>query len=875
VTARSPLPLHPHQPGQRQHQPARVTRDRLELLTALINAPDFDPLFRSDVIEVPPHHAVYGWTCVVRGCQRHRADRYDFCHPHKRQWRVARDAGMGRAEFVRTAEPLKPWTKSGVERSCRICPDRPATAVNLRLCERHNNRWYRYQQAHGPEADLDRWSAEQRPLPGYGPCQVRVCPDRADTPLGLCIRHRARYRSMGSPGGASLPAGWGNQELSGLPVAVTFEDETAFRQWCAATGPTQRLGLLNLRGLRPLLAAEVKWGLFRHTQRQQHTRWELDWVQNMVNSCRQRDLGSLTELESDECVHLTRLILREVRNELRLVYFTPEETRDAGFIETEHFGVLLPNRLSHFDLTGVSQRWLRDLLWDHLAETLRSSKRPRSGGTFDALRRAFVELSAFLELDAPGGGHDPATLREEHMRRFVADQLHRERHGLPALGVKRHDGTPSVVSEVARRNVFNSTRRLLRAALDSGEHQRLGLDRAFITAMPAAGPERKRARSPFPDDVARALGDDANLRQLAETCDPLDHGVRDIWEAIILTGRRCGEILNLRLDCIGRYGGLAMLWHDQTKVGRYDQAIRIPERLYELLQERQRKTLARFEGRHGRPPTPPERARLALFPSRVRNPNGQRAVSYKWFHSRFKHWVDQLDLGRCVPHQARHTLATNLLRHGATLPHIRRYLGQVSERMANHYVHVAHSDLEDVLNHVWVAGPGTANPGELLSHATTDRTTPMTREQALALAVDLGRRSTPAEGGFCTFQPVVDGGACPWNLNCHNCDKFVLSGADLLYWRRKREQWASIAERAPDDATADYLHQVFEPTARAIDGLEKALAGLGLLDDALAMDLRRPQDYFHRLWSLTFPAAKLTATDSVDVDLGEPQDAPA
>jgi len=66
-----------------------------------------------------------------------------------------------------------------------------------------------------------------------------------------------------------------------------------------------------------------------------------------------------------------------------------------------------------------------------------------------------------------------------------------------------------------------------------------------------------------------------------------------------------------------------------------------------------------------------------------------------------------------------------------------------------------------------------------------------------------------------------------------------MTGADLLYWRRKREQWHSLAERAPDDATADYLHSVFEPTARAIDGLEKALAGLGLLDDALALDMRR------------------------------------
>jgi hypothetical protein len=173
--------------------------------------------------------------------------------------------------------------------------------------------------------------------------------------------------------------------------------------------------------------------------------------------------------------------------------------------------------------------------------------------------------------------------------------------------------------------------------------------------------------------------------------------------------------------------------------------------------------------------------------------------------------------------------------------------------MAERYIKVAHSDLEDALNAVWVAGPGSASPGRLLSGGLT----PMTREQAFALSLDLSRRSTPTEGGFCTHQPVVNGSACPWNLDCENCDKFVMSGADLLYWRRKQEQWRAIAERAPDDATADYLHKVFEPTARAIDGLEKALAGLGLLDQALTLDLRRPQDYFHRIWSTAFRAADL------------------
>lgn len=75
---------------------------------------------------------------------------------------------------------------------------------------------------------------------------------------------------------------------------------------------------------------------------------------------------------------------------------------------------------------------------------------------------------------------------------------------------------------------------------------------------------------------------------------------------------------------------------------------------------------------------------------------------------------------------------------------------------------------------------------------------------------------------------------------------------------------AAAGRRRPDDATADYLHRYFEPTARAIDGLEKALAGLGLLDEALALDLRKPQDYFHRIWSTAFRAADLADTADPD-----------
>ena len=237
-----------------------------------------------------------------------------------------------------------------------------------------------------------------------------------------------------------------------------------------------------------------------------------------------------------------------------------------------------------------------------------------------------MELSALLEVCSPGGGHDPRVLTAGHMDQFVADQRQRELDGLPALGARGAHGKPSIVTTNTRQAVFFRTRRLLRGALESGEADRLGLDRGFSTAMPAAGRVIQRTRAPFTDEVARALADGANLQKLAPEHGPRDHGLRDVWETIIVTGRRCGEVLGFRMDCLGRYGGLPMLWHDQTKVGNYDEAIRIPEWTYQLLEARQRKTLALFEDRNGRPPASEKRGLIALFPSSQRKPRLPPAV---------------------------------------------------------------------------------------------------------------------------------------------------------------------------------------------------------------------------------------------------------
>ena len=847
----------------------REGRDRLEILTALISAPSFDPLFRGDIIKIPAAHPVYRWNCLA-GCERAVAGRGDLCGAHEALWRKHRNEGGTRAGFLQAARPLGPGEEIE-EQPCRICPGRAARHLTLGLCHYHLFRWYHYRDQHGPGAGFDQWLACQNPLAGYGTCSVRVCPEKAFSPLGLCFRHYARYRRQGRPGGAALPVQWANRyERAGRAVPVEYADEPAFRRWCATTVAALRPGQVNLVGLHPLLRAEIQWGMCWNARRQ-HGKWALAPLQRMADYGRGCGLRSLTSLDPGDPGLLKAAgregasIAATVTGGLRPLYVTPGETRKAGYMLTEHFGRKLSGRSGRIDLDRISQRWLRDLVWDHLAEVLQSPSCPRSGGTFDHTRRAGLELSAFLELSAPGGGHDPRVLTAGHMHQFTADQRQRELDGQTSLGARGVHGKPSIVTAHTRQAVFHRTRRLLRWALESGEASRLGLDRGFITAMPAAGRTIQRTRAPFTDEVARALADKASLQALARDHDPFDRGLRDAWETIIVTGRRCSEILELRLDCLGRYGGLPMLWHDQTKVGNYDAAIRVPERVCQILQERQAKTLELFQERNNRPPTAEERAVMALFPTNFRNRDCRHALSYNWFHNGFKNWIDSLDIGRWVPHQARHSLATSLLRAGASLTHIRRYLGQVSEKMAERYVHLAQSDLEEVLQQVWVAGPGSASPGELLAGEAA----PLSGEQARALAIDLSRRSTPAEGGFCTFQPVVDGGACPWNLDCHNCDKFVLSGADLLYWRRKREQWRLLAEGAPDGATADYLHACFEPTARAIDGLERALAGLGLLKDALALDMRRPQDYFHRVWSTAFRASDLAVAGDDEQDSSE------
>ena len=299
-----------------------------------------------------------------------------------------------------------------------------------------------------------------------------------------------------------LPDRWWHRfEQHGRPVPIEYADERAFRRWCATTPAPPFRGQINLLGLRPLVAAELKWGLFISARRSRPQRRDLGWIRSVVTTCRDSEIDSLVGFEPGQRLSADGRDDHQADPVASCGWSTsprPTPARPDSSKPTTS-GIRFPNRGSHFDLTGIPQRWLRDLVWDHLADLLQSPRCPAPAAASTRSAGPRPSWASSWNSTRPTADTTRGYCDAEHMHRFVADQRHRERDGLPSLAMKRPDGTASTVTTTTRAIVFNAARKLLRAALDNGAADRIGLGREFIVAAPAAGgtPGESRAdRSP-------------------------------------------------------------------------------------------------------------------------------------------------------------------------------------------------------------------------------------------------------------------------------------------------------------------------------------------------------------------------------------------
>jgi integrase len=627
-----------------------------------------------------------------------------------------------------------------------------------------------------------------------------------------------------------------------------------------AGGGDPNAGHLFLARLSPLLAAEIRYGLWAHAKSAAPARWHPLWLRTLARACIEAGVTSLLDLNPEDrgwTPQPTRVnrIVREMRMHVDAVHRTRADTRELGYFDSNYWGYRFSGRRATFDLTPISQRWLRDLTWDYLANVLDGPRRPRTAGPFEQVRRSLICLSAYLAECDPYRGTRPAVLTERTAREFVADFSRRVANRQHMRGVFNRDRSQTIATPTTYALTMNAVRRVMRFAMDTGAA--VQLSREFIVSIPYGGALSHRNPRPFSDPVLRELSDPSNI-SLLDTRDPHDGGFADIWSIQVCCGRRISEVVKLRFDCVSEHMGRTWMWVDMTKVGKLDYAVQIPRSVYDIVLARQAKTFEKFRLKHGCEPTAKEKRTIALFPSRVTNPTFTRSVDTGTFTSAFKDWIesDQMRLPGHTTHQARHTLATRLVKAGASMAHVKTVLGHISERMGDSYVLIAGSQVEPFLQQVWVAGPGNANPGQVVFTPTTrDRTT------AEQLLVDLA--AIPTEHGLCTFKPVVGGYDCPFDRQCNSCEHFVLTGADYGYWKRQEQRWATLAEGAPDETAREYIYGAFEKSSQALAGLEKALLALGLLNQAKELDLRSPhQDFFAPIWRQGWRAGALVAIGS-------------
>lgn len=843
---------------------ALTAEQRYELVSG-----QFPAWLLAEPIMFPPNHSTYGWACPVPGCLGlpGQTNPTLMCLQHALAFTKVRESTTV-AEFAATARPcgVRSWGWALVRRpGCAICGDNREVG-GLGYCMHHRKRWRRAELQGMSES---QWRATQTPLPPFDlPCAVQPCVRDADCTefsgaqqRRLCKTHLRAWRLWIERGGisASLPA---------------------FEQWLdlpatkATVRTPQSRGEVHLATLPAGLQREIRYGLHRHAKTARRTQWRPWDIQAVVDQLAKAGAVSLTDpivqaMAQGQDNRPHQRIWRDLPVAARSLTLTKQAAKDAGWFDPVISGgkafcgsQISERRRAMWDLTRISQRWLRDALWEYLYDqSLEPDGKRVSTGTVFYRRSGVVLLSYVLEQLRPDHGQDPTLLTgvDTQAIRELVNLWFTEQIPVPPL-IDENRKANGVLTERSRQILMRNAHLVLRHNQARGRH---GATEDFILRFPEFP---LPTRNPFPRPLSfgdyQVLVDPENLRALDEL-DSAAVGFSDVWLLQAFQGGRISEVLNLRLGCIGMVGAAQpYLWRDITKVNVVDYGIPCHVPIYERLRRRQAITKAKLRNRYrkqlaalddaGRDRLETEWERtMPLFPGAQLNPDLTVEVSYTSFRNAWTKWFASLGLSGITTHQTRATLATSLLNNGAPADLVRQMLGHFSDEALAHYARYNDENMAKYLKQVWAAGPGTDKPGTILLRPG-DLTT---SDEGGSLRDRIDLAVIPVEHGICRYGPVVGGNNCPFAKNCTNgpqgpCEHFALTGADLAYWERKRDAAFHFAEGAPNDDARDYILSAWDPWQPVLAGLREALDELGLLEEAEKLDLRSPvHDYFHPIFT--------------------------
>ncbi|MCH9733061.1 MAG: tyrosine-type recombinase/integrase [Actinomycetia bacterium] len=850
----------------------------------------FPPWLLSEPIEFPPHHDTYGWACRVEDCDGALPEgiRDLICPQHSRQYRAVRDS-VDLDEFVRGAEPVKAWRGRALSRrpDCAICGSY-REAEEKGYCQSHGHSLRMARRRGVSEA---RWRQSQHPLPPLDSCSIPGCVhDATETVLATDSYPRpGRPPRHGKVEGHRVcdthEAAWRRLKSREAESPVPWEVFLASDNVKESVTPADWRGRLSISHLPQGLQNEIRYALHRWANTERRSRWWPVMLQKVVDTLAAHGVTSLADPLMRELTPESRgrrngadrRIWVDLPFAARSLMLTEDAAKAAGLFDpilvggSPFPGAARGNdkQRSGWDLTAVSQRWLRDVLWEHLRyESLKPTGKIPGSTTARQRVTGITFLSRILRQNRDDGGEEPARLgRADAIAiKDTWDLWFREQIPIPTDRNRKDD--TRTLSAVTRHRYMQC----IRMVLQSGHEQRKTPTElvSFIFSLPDYPiPKTTPRPRPLSDEHYKLLVSAESIAAL-EALDPNDAGIADIWLTHAVQGGRIRETLSLRLGCIGKVGNAQpYLWRDISKVNVIDYGMPCNQAIYQKLQRRQEKTRVKLRARYAEELAAlDERARRKLeaqwdrdkplFPGPIRNRDLALEISTSGFHRVLTEWIERLGLNGVTTHQTRATLATSLLNNGAPAALVRQMLGHMSEESLAHYARYTDDTMQRHLQQVWAAGPGMDKPGNILLRPTEVKTDD---PGAAAARIDLS--VVPVEHGLCRYGPVVGGAQCPFEKNCSTgpngpCEHFVLTGADLAYWERKRDAAYHFAEGAPNDQARDYILSQWHPWEPVLTGLREALDELGLLTQAEQLDLRAPrQDYFHPLFATGFQVSQM------------------
>lgn len=822
----------------------------------------------SEPIAFPRDHPTFGWACRVSGCGSELAhsNAKFLCAAHDREYRQV-SSEMRLSEFVYSAKPYRNqgagWALARYK-TCRVCgPGREG--YHREYCMAHAGS---LDQARRRGQSEESWLSTQTPLDAYPPCSIQQCVHdgalwafRGPGEQRICRTHRSGWvRHLNDKGLRADANVWGKWSTDPYGKGITGEEER---------------GNVTLAHLPERLQCEVRYAAYQHAKTPRRSHWRPRYLQIVIDELVAMGVQTLSDPVLSESADTAkhpeiRRIWQDLPFAARSVTVTAADAKEAGWFDPVLVGADPfvdsqggANRKKIWNIRSVSQRWLRDLLWDYIEYLALEAegKRPSTGTVYQRIRSARMLSKALRQL-REDEGNDPTLLDASDARAFKdlwdfwykeqLDVIEKDWTTPPKLGPLSTATRTAFTNGMRHLLVFGRQRDILDPSIDS-----------FVLNLP----HYPRAKdNPYPRPLSEAdfrlLVSEESLA-LLDAADPGDVGLSDIWMTHAFQGGRISETLRLRLGCVSMIGDAQpYLWRDVAKAKIvdygmpcyypvYERLVRRQDKTRQLLRERYAKEIAGLD-RRGRAKLEAEWDKtMPLFPGPVKNPDLSLPLSQCHFIDTVTAWIEQLGLEGVNSHRTRATLATSLLDNGASPELVRQVLGQISEGALAHYARYSDETLVRHLHRVWTAGPGMDEPGKvLMTPAIAEK---LGSPKALTERIDL--TVVPVEHGLCRYGPVVGGANCPRDKNCSNgkegpCPHFVLTGADLTYWERKRDAAYHFAEGAPSNEARDYILSEWKPWETVLSGLRQALDELDLLEAAETLDLRTPlQDFYHPLFT--------------------------